>query len=220
VNGLSRFKWLYLFGGLVLVLIGAGIYAAARPAAPSEIDGTIASYLEYTQGGAYDHNELQLAGDRTSYTVDKTNFHPPLPNEVYKDGAVSIWVDGGSNNVIAITLSDENDQNPVKYTTDQYDNPASERSDGQVAGIVTGIIGALLIGLFALMSALGRDRRPAAVLLSDSTSAGMSPDGKWYWDGWFWNQVSEDGNWRWDGTQWLELGTVYAARGAPPPPEA
>jgi hypothetical protein len=50
------------------------------------------------------------------------------------------------------------------------------------------------------------------------SSPGLSPDGKWYWDGSVWRNVSEDGRLRWDGTQWVELGTVYAAKGAPPPP--
>jgi len=30
--------------------------------------------------------------------------------------------------------------------------------------------------------------------------------------------VSDDGRWRWDGTRWIELGVVYSAKGAPPPP--
>ena len=52
------------------------------------------------------------------------------------------------------------------------------------------------------------------------SSPGVSPDGKWYWDGQQWRNVSADGRFRWDGTQWVEMGTTYAARGAPPPPAA
>src|SRR5438309_11413608 len=64
---------------------------------------------------------------------------------------------------------------------------------------------------------------PLAVPQSPSqpgSSPGVSPDGKWYWDGQQWRNVSTDGRFRWDGTQWVEMGTTYAARGAPPPPAA
>jgi hypothetical protein len=51
-----------------------------------------------------------------------------------------------------------------------------------------------------------------------TSSVGVSADGKWYWDLTAWRPVSEDGHYRWDGTQWQEMGTVYSAKGAPPPP--
>jgi hypothetical protein len=232
--GLLRFKWTYLLVGLILAGIGIFVYATAHPSNPVEIDGTEASYVEVTKNGSYDHNELQLQGDSSTYSLDKTTFHPPLPDKVYKGGMMKIWVDSGTTNVIAITLYDANDLNPTKYTTDVYDNPANETSNSQSAGLVMGAIGAILIAIFALWFVLGNRRRstplpaaaagmplPVGVAQSPGVAAsspGVSPDGKWYWDGAHWLQVSDDGNYRWDGTRWVEMGTVYSARGAPPPP--
>jgi len=234
--GLLRFKWTYLVVGVVLAGLGIGVYATAHPAAPVEVSGTISDYEEFTRNNAYDRNELKITGDSNTYTLDKTTFHPTLPDELLKDGKVDIWVDSGSTTVIAIQLYDENDANPIKYTTDHYDNPVSERSDGQTAGLTLGVIGAICVAIFGLWFFLGnRSRRPAAPVMAGGlpgqlpmqvpatpaapgTSAGLSSDGKWYWDGSQWQKVSDDGRWRWDGTQWLDVGIAYSAKGAPPPP--
>jgi hypothetical protein len=166
--GLLRFKWTYLIVGAILIAVGVGVYATAHPAAPVEIDGTVADYTEFTQNGVYDRNELKLANDSNTYTLDKTTFHPSLPDSLYRDGKVNLWVDQGSTTVIGITLYDGNDQNPIKYTTDRYDNPTSARSDGQSFGIVIGVFGAIFVGVFALWFALGRGRRrTAAPLVGD-----------------------------------------------------
>ena len=231
---LLRVKWTYLIAGLIMLGIGIVLYASAHPSKPVEIDGTEASYVEYTKNGSYDHNELKLQGDSNTYTLDKTQFHPTLPDEVYKGGKMQIWIDEGTTTIIAITLYDESDQNPTKYTTDVYDNPATETSNSQGGGIVAGVIGLILVGIFGLWFFLG-SRRPAAATAipganmglptavgqapaTPGSSVGVSSDGKWYWDGAQWQKVSDDGQWRWDGTRWVELGTVYAAKGAPPPP--
>jgi hypothetical protein len=227
--GLLRFKWTWLIIGVVLIGIGAVSYLSAHAAAPAQVDGTISSYVEFTRNGSYDRNELQLTADSNTYTVDKTSFHPTLPDSVVQAGKVSVWIDQGSTTVIAITLYDENDRNPTKYTTNHYDNPQSERSDMQTSGMIAGIIGAILIAISAVWVVLGR-RRPAVMMAANmgvrqtpsapASSSGTSADGKWYWDGVGWQHVSEDGRYRWDGATWQELGTVYSARGAPPPPGA
>ena len=233
--GLLRFKWTWLIVGVVVLFVSVIAFAGAHPAAPVQVSGTISDYEEFTRNNVYDHNELTISGDSNKYTLDKTSFHPALPESLLKDGKVDIWIDSGSTTVIAIQLYDENDANPIKYTTDHYDNPASERSDTQNAGIVGSVIGVLLIGVFGLMFFLGRRGRPAAAAMAGGlpgqlpmqvagtpaapgSSVGVSPDGKWYWDGAQWQKVSDDGHWRWNGTQWVELGVVYSARGAPPPP--
>src|SRR5215470_12044834 len=110
--GLLRFKWTWLILGVIGLGIGGVLFLTAHPAAPEEIDGTITSYKEYTNNGSYDRNELQIAGDSNTYTLDKTTFHPTMPDEVYRDGKVNIWVDHGSTTVIAIQLYDENNENP------------------------------------------------------------------------------------------------------------
>ncbi len=232
--GLLRFKWTYLVVGLILAGIGVFSYFSAHPSKPVEVDGTEASYVEYTQNNTYDHNELQLVGDSNTYTLDKTSFHPALPEKVYKGGMIQIWIDQGTTTIIAITLYDANDQNPTKYTTDVYDSPSTEASNTQGGGLVLGGVGAILIAIFALWFVLG-GRRPAAQLPAAASgmpmavavaqraavpgsSPGVSADGKWYWDGAQWRQVSDDGIYRWDGGKWVEMGTVYSAKGAPPPP--
>lgn len=229
---LLRSRWTWLVLGIVLIAVGAFIYVGAHPAAPVEVDGTISSYKEYTTNGSYDHNELQMAGNSNTYTLDKTSFHPTMPDEVYKDGKVSVWVDSGSTDVLAITLYDENDENPTKYTTNHYDNPASQRSDGQSAGIVVGVLGAISIGIFGLafvirrgprrmvMQPAGGGQLPVQVTSTPAaagTSIGLSPDGKWYWDGAQWRNASADGRYWWDGGNWQPVGGVATTAGAPPP---
>ena len=114
---LLRFKWTYLAVGLVSLGLGLVAYVGARPTHPVEIDGVESSYVEVTKNGNYDHNELKLVGNTTTYTLNKGAFHPTLPDSVWKNGKMQIWVDQDSTAIIAITLYDEQDQNPIKYTT-------------------------------------------------------------------------------------------------------
>jgi len=227
VLGLLGVKWTYLVGGVLLIGFGLVAYYGARPAEPVEIDGTISDYIETTSHGAYSGNTLQLAGDSTTYMLDKNTFHPTMPDGVWKDGKVQIWIDRGSTTIIGITLYDENDEHPIKYTTDHYDNPGSEVSDTQNSGIAGAVIGGALVAIFGAWFVVGQRRNtqlpggaprlPASVT---GSSVGVSSDGKWYWDLAQWRPVSEDGHFRWDGTQWQEMGTVYSAKGAPAPPGA
>jgi hypothetical protein len=232
---LLRYKWTYLIAGLLALGFGAFVYFDAHPARPVEVDGTESSYVEVTRNGGYDHNELQLVGNGNTYTLNKTSFHPTLPDQVFKAGKMQIWIDSGTTTVIAITLYDENDENPVKYATDTYDNPASETSGSQGTGIFASVVGLILIGIFGLWFVLGQRRQstsaPGGVIAaagpvtmaslaaaSGPSTPGLSPDGRWYWDGVRWRNVSEDGEYRWDGEKWVELRVAFQARGAPPPP--
>jgi len=225
--GLLRFKWTYLFAGVIVLGSGLLIYLTAHPSQPVEIDGTESSYVEYTKNNSYERNELTLVGDNNTYTLDKNSFHPTLPDAVYKDGKLQIWIDQGSTTIIAIALYDVNDANPTKYTTTHYDNPQSELSDTQGSGIAAAVVGIALIAVFGIWVAAGRRRatvQPAGAAIGGLPTSftgggiGLSPDGKWYWDGVQWRNVSPDGRYRWDGAQWRELGGVGPAVGAPPPP--
>jgi len=225
--GLLGFKWTYLGAGALLLGLGIIAYMGAHPSRPVEIDGTESSYAEITTNDVYTRNELKIVGDDTTYSLDKNSFHPTLPDELYKHGKVKIWIDQGSARIIAITLYDENDENPTKYTTALYDNPQSELSDTQGAGIGASVLGIALIAIFGIWLTVERSRAiasPAARMTAGMSapvtgvSVGLSADGKWYWDGAAWFPVSDDGRYRWDGAVWQEMGTVYSAKGAPPPP--
>lgn len=149
----KRWSW-FVLGG-VLIAIAVAVFATAHPAKPIALSGTITSYKEYTtSSGNYDRNELQLTGDSRTFFVTKTDFHPALPESVFRNGKVDIWYDDGSTRVLALSLYDENDANPTKYTTDVYDHPDREISNAQGFSYILGGIGLvpLLIGfLFPLM---------------------------------------------------------------------
>ncbi len=49
------------------------------------------------------------------------------------------------------------------------------------------------------------------------SAIGLSPDGKWFWDGAQWRNVSADGRYWWDGTNWQPVDGVAAGAGALPP---
>ena len=152
----------YLAAGAILAAIGVAIFTTAHAASPVKIDGAISDYIEYTRNGAYDRNELKLANDSSTYTLTKTSFHPALPDSVYRDGRVSIWVDRGSSTIVAITLYDANDENPVKYTTERFDTPSTQLSSPRTLGIVIAIVGATMTAATGLSSLIRRARRRAA----------------------------------------------------------
>ena len=156
--GLLLFKWTYLVVGLLFLGFGLAAYLTARPTNPVEIAGSASSYVEATYRGNYLRNELILEGNSTIYTLDKRSFHPTLPDNVWKEGKTHIWVDQDSTAIIAITLYDENDLNPIKYTTAHYDNPSSGMTDAQRGGITAAVIGVIALGVFASWFGLSRFR--------------------------------------------------------------
>jgi hypothetical protein len=177
---LSR-RWGWVGLGALVLVIGGGIFFTAQPTQPVEIDGTIAHYREYTTNGSYDHNELILNQSSTSYTLDKNQFQPTLPDQFYGDGKVSIWVDQGTTTIVAIKLYDNQDQNPIMYTSDAYDHPSDAVTSSHAAGGVIGGIGAilLLVGLAWPLLPFGRKkapvRQPAPVAAGPAPSAYGQP---------------------------------------------
>ena len=92
-------------------------------------------------------NELRLAGDAHTYTLDATQFHPALPTQLYENGRTVLWVDQGTAQVVAITLYDQNDANPTKATTPAYDHPTlAMQALQQRAEVISGASIALLLG--------------------------------------------------------------------------
>jgi hypothetical protein len=169
-------RWGWIVLGLVVLAVGGILTIGTHRVQLTEIDGTIASYKEFTSSdGTYKRNELTLAGDSRTFTLDKTAFHPKLPDTVFKDGKVSVWVDQGNTTVLGITLNDENDQNPVKYTTDTYDNPDQALTSSYIIDGVVGGIGLLILAVSLIWPLFPWGRKKVA----QSVPTGAGPGGNW-----------------------------------------
>jgi hypothetical protein len=111
--------------GAGALILGSVLLLGAHATRPIRTDGRIVGYDKVTDaGGSYLRNELQLAGDPETYILDKSQFQPALPEQLYANGKVTLWVDAGTPNVVAITLYDQDDLHPQTYTTDTYTHPA------------------------------------------------------------------------------------------------
>jgi serine/threonine protein kinase len=103
-----------------------------------------------------DEAGIHLLHDKNAYPIDQSQFHPPLTlDPQLTDRKVEVYTDPASGSVIGLGLYDQNDANPVYYSTDAYDQYLSNsaRQEGTAAreGIATValmiIAGALFIGL-------------------------------------------------------------------------
>lgn len=148
---IARSKWAAGAFGLATLAIGTYVYVSAHPAQPSEVNGYVLFYSEERgAGGVYHGNQLQLEGDPTVYTLDKTAFHPALPDTLLIGGHVQIWVDLGTYSIIAMSIFDQQNQNSVKYTTPAYDNPQSAVGTGRFDGIFLGTVGSIFLIIFVI----------------------------------------------------------------------
>jgi hypothetical protein len=150
--------------GLGGVALGSYIFATAHATHAVEVDGSIADYREITINGAYDHNELKLDGDRHTYTLIRSQYHPALPLRLLQAGKIQLWVNQGSSSVVAVTLYNELGLNPIAYTTDAYDHPVrtfyTAESEGVIAAGGGGAL-ALIALLWLVVATLRRRRAPA-----------------------------------------------------------
>lgn len=144
----GRWGWVVLcvFGAFGL-MAGGWFFIQAHPTVPIQTQGRIADYERITSGTAYVRNDLRLNGDGHTYVVDATQFHPALPAQLYLNGRAILWIDQGTTNVVAITLYDQNDANPVKSTTPAFDHPdLAMQGNQQAALLISGAGIALLLG--------------------------------------------------------------------------
>lgn len=144
-----------IVAGLCAIGLGGLTFATTHTAHPIELDGTIADYKEVTINGAYAYNELRLTGDDHTYTVDRGQLHPDLPDRLIKDGEARIWVDQGTTTVLAIALYDQLGLNPRTYSSSAYDNPTIAALSQQVLGGATAVVGLVML-LIAIARLRGR----------------------------------------------------------------
>lgn len=94
-------------------------------------------------------DEWGLGNEDTSqtYTFQKTDFHPGLPtaDHVYHNGKITLWINAGTKDIIALTLSDQHNQFPVKYTSAYYDTPDKASADSLINGSILSAIGLLFL---------------------------------------------------------------------------
>jgi hypothetical protein len=161
---------LYILGAIGL--IGAIYFVAtAHAAKPVEVDGTLQHFYIHTSNGSYSYTEVILNEQpNTSYTFNENDFTPKVPESAYKDGKVNLWVDQGTTHVLAITLYDENDQNPIKYASAYYTNPQQLATDNYRSGGIAAVVGLALLGLGYLLQ-----RRIAAQKAKRAVPANVPP---------------------------------------------
>jgi hypothetical protein len=175
----TRWGWLIL--GVIGLAVGSYLFFTAQPLTFVQTSGTALDYTEVTHNSLYDHNELKINGDERLFILHKNDFHPDLPDKVFDGGKVIVWSDAGTGvrTVYAITLYDENDENPQQYTTDYFNHPASFQGDNQRVGGVIGGLGllALLNGLFWPLLPRGRKRdlMPTSYQGISSTTTSLFP---------------------------------------------
>jgi hypothetical protein len=183
-GGLGRFAiragWvmvcvLALVLGAALIVVGAATYTSAHTIDPMEIDGHVANYSEILIGNSYAHNELQLAGDPHTYVLDSRQFHPSLPERFAQDARITIWVDHGTTNVVALTLYDVMGLNPVTYTTPSYDNPTATAQVARTQGEAMAGAGAVLLLLVLIGLVAVRVQRRVR-----TRERGEAPDAAWH----------------------------------------
>lgn len=160
----ARLRWTILGSGIIVLLIGAVAALTAHAAHPVEIDGTLAHNYVFTKNGVYDHNEVHLNEDSRTFLLNESNFTPTLTDTVFfKDGAVHLWYDRGTTNVVAITLYGQDNQTPAKYVTGSYTNPQSQATNGYIGGGAIAFVGLLGIVVGILWPRLPFARARAAL---------------------------------------------------------
>ena len=177
----GRWGWviLCLFGALGL-MAGGWFFIQAHPTVPVQITGRIVDYERITSGSTYLRNELRLANDSHTYIVITTQFQPALPTQLFQNGRAVVWVDQGTPNVVAITLYDQNDANPVTFTTPAYDHPTlAMQTNQQTAELISAVSIVLLLAALGWgMVLLRAQRRPPRAAPPASMMRYAQPGGR------------------------------------------
>lgn len=130
------------------------------------VDGTVATYATVENAtGAYDHNELRLAGNQTVYKLDDGEYTPAPPATLPAGTPVSIWVNQGTVWILAISLPNGDGAGSRMYTTFPYEHPDLNLMIGRAAGGAFLLLGVALasMGLAWKQLPWRRRRKPTYV---------------------------------------------------------
>ena len=175
----ARWGWVFLclFGALGL-MAGGWFFIQAHPTVPVQVSGRIADYERITAGSSYLRNELRLADDSHTYIVITSQFQPALPAQLFQNGRAVLWVDQGTPNVVAITLYDQNDANPVTSTTPAYVDPAlAMQSNQQMAELISAVSIVLLLAALGWGILLLRSQRRSRAIPAPASAARYAQPG-------------------------------------------
>ncbi len=169
--GLLQRPWTYFIAGAALIAAGAFVFVTAHPAHPVKIDSKVADYQLETKNGKYYANHLKLAGDSTDYVFDATEFQPSLPDTLEADAPITVWVDRGTTNVLAIELGGQT------YSKHAYRDPNFALEDNQHGAEALAVGGVVLIAIGFLVRWLMNRRTPPAPPLPE-TERDNVPEGR------------------------------------------
>ena len=155
-----RWSWILLTVGLFGALLGAHLIAAAHPAHPIRVAGTVQDYIEtVTSGrGAHTDRSIYLTGDGTDYVpMAESDYSPPAPDFYSLIGKdVVLYVNAGTTDVLALNDGD------TTYAADWFLHPEHETSYLLINAALTAAVGGVLLFFGAWLLARERRRAEAA----------------------------------------------------------
>jgi hypothetical protein len=147
-----RWSWVLLTIGVLGLLAGLHQFAVAHAANPVRVDGTVADYRE--SHGRSTTRSLYLDVDSGAYTPQAEHNYTPEPPAfaTFIGQKVTLYVDGGSRDVIAIVSREQ------LYANDWYLHPDHEAVFDRVNGGLTLGISALVLAIAVWMIQSNRRR--------------------------------------------------------------
>lgn len=161
----------YLLAVMFLVgaiLVGVMAFANTTYYTKTETLSDAAAIVD-KDSGAYQYSELTFSGDPATYQLTESDFSPKLTDDAWvKAGTVDFSYSKpltGDPQIVAITLRDEQDANPVKYVTHMYTNPVEERNNYFLGSGLCVLLAILLFaaGRFLPVVTVRRKAAPAPV---------------------------------------------------------
>jgi hypothetical protein len=146
----------YFILGAALIAFAAVLFITTHPSRPVRIDSQVAHYTVLTKDGKYWANHLTLTKDSTVFAFDATDYQPTLPARLQLGAPITVWVDEGGTNVLAIELAGET------YSKHEYRDPNFRVEDDRHAAEAIAAIGLVFIGIGFLVRWVMNRRTPPA----------------------------------------------------------